>query len=86
MVYLTPSDLSPPPGRQHLRKVNIFTNGVITDQTNFIGISQNCKYFGEFLDIQIQQKRHRAQKMLFLGLEYEKYENHIAFLNSLKNI
>ena len=35
------------------------------------------KQIGKILDIQNLQKRPQAQKLIFLGLESEKYENRI---------
>ena len=49
----------------------------ITDQTNFIENSQNCKQIDDFLDLKNSQKRQRPPKPIFVGLESEKYENWI---------
>ena len=41
---------------------------------------QYGKQIGKFLDIENTQKRHRASKPIFLGLESEKSENRIPDL------
>ena len=45
---------------------------------------QNCKQFGEILDIQNMQKRHRAPKPIFLGLESGKSENMVPYFENFE--
>ena len=58
----------------------------ITDQSNFIENCQYGKQIGKHLDIENRQKRHRAPKPIFLGLESEKSEHQIIFLLKIYGI
>ena len=44
------------------------------------------KQIGKILDQTNRQKRPQAQKPIFLGLESEKYENWILFVEKLENL
>ena len=56
----------------------------VEHQSKFIENSQYGKQICKFLDQKNRQKRPQAPKPIFLGLESEKSENQIIFLNSLK--
>ena len=44
------------------------------------------KQIGNILDIKNKQKRHRAPKPIFLGLESEKSENQSTFFERFENL
>ena len=58
---------------------------VVEHRREFIENSKNCKQIDDFLDIKNSQKRHRAPKPIFLGLESEKIENQIPNFDFFEN-
>ena len=58
----------------------------VEDQREFVEHFQYGKQIGKILDIKNTQKRHRAPKPIFLGLESEKSENKIPNFEHFENI
>ena len=57
---------------------------VVEHRREFIGNCQYGKQINDFLDIKNCQKRPRAPKHIFLGLESEKSENMVPYFESFE--